>query len=313
MNASINANGKWMGRKWIAKYVVILLAMVVVTARALPPDQEEPQWFSMHLTDAYISLDAEAEKETDASNNGSGKISSQRLYLSPAVGVGTVGSIYHPDLFEFSLRAEPGYVYQQTGVAGATSRQNGFLQSYDFSGTALQLKPYSTTIFASAGHDVYEYDFFNSVVANQETWGFNTGYRAGPVPVTINFQDSHQDINGLSEDTTFDQTQPQPARAQRPGSGDNTDFTYLYGDYSQSAGGGASDTSSYNQVNVTDVEHFGKSTLNSTLLFDQLTDSQNLASRGFEHHAQSEWWSIRRISTAPMYTPSPTMTMTCRQ
>jgi len=280
MKASFYAGWRWLGRRWREKWLVPL-AMAAATARAQPPEQEEPRWFSLHLSDAYLSLDSEAEQETDNSSHGGGKITSQRLYLAPSVGLGAIGSIYHPDLFAFTLKAEPGYVWQQTGVAGVNNTQNSFLQSYDFSGTALQLKPYSTTFFANAGHNTYQYDFFNTVVADQRTWGINTGYREGPVPVTIAFQDSHQDINGLSENTTFDQTSLNlHAHNDRNGS-DATDLTYLYGQYGQTVGGGSgfSDTSSYHQVNLTDAEHFGKSTLNSTLLFNQLLDSQNLASR----------------------------------
>ena len=267
---------------------LILAVAATSTARSQSAEQQEPRWFSMRWTDAYISLDAQGEQETVSSTQGGSATTTRRLYLAPSIGLGALGSVYHPDLFAFSLRAEPGYVWQQTGTPGALNTQNSFLQSYDFSGTVLQLKPYSTGVFANASHDIQEYDFFNSVVADQQTWGLNTGYRAGPVPVTLTYQDSHQDISGLTENTTFDQTSLNLHAHNDRNQNDATDLTFLHGQYSQmigESGDSFHDSSSYQQVNATDIEHFGKSTLSSSLLYNGLT-SQNIPSQSVTPSAE---------------------------
>ena len=156
---------------WREWRLAALLLFLVSKARALPPPEQEPQWLSFNLTDWYLSVDAEGEQDTVTSANGGSSITNRRIYVAPAIGLAGAGSIYHPDLFGFSLKAEPGYIWQETGPPGQMSKENDVLQSYDFTGTLLQLKPYATTVFANASHNVYSYDFFNSAVMDQQTWG----------------------------------------------------------------------------------------------------------------------------------------------
>jgi hypothetical protein len=262
-------------RKRYAGYLLALTAAVF--ARGQEPDQEEPRWMSLHWTDAYLTVNSEYEQESSGSSQ-SQNFESRRIYIAPAIGIGAMGSIYHPDLLTYSLRAEPGYVYQQIGSPGNMSSQNSILQSYNFTGTLLQLKPYSTELFANASHDIQEYDFFNSVVADQQTWGVSSGYRTGPAPTTISYQNSHQDISGLTANSIYDQSTVNLHSHSDRNNANSSDLTWQYGSFSQTSGqdGGTEvDNNSYHQVVATDSEHFGKATLNSTVTYSDLEASQS--------------------------------------
>jgi hypothetical protein len=249
----------------------IAVALITSLPVRSQPEPEEPKWITLQPNGGFVSVDVEAEQESSSSKTSPGTLTTRRLYVAPSIGVGALGSIYHPDLLSYSLNIAPGYVYQATGLPGAMTSSSEFLQSYSVTGTILQLKPYSTTLFANAGHDILEYDFFNSVIADQRTWGANSGFREGPVPFTFSFQDSHQTINGLWQDTTYDQTTFNVHAHNDREQNATSDLTFLYGQSRQETGGGSPfvDSNSYSQVYATDTEYFGKNSLYSTIIYNQ--------------------------------------------
>jgi hypothetical protein len=220
----------------------------------------------------YITMDTEVEDVSYTTKSGGGATDTQRLYLAPAIGIGWDYFIYHPDLLTFSLLAEPGYNWQQYNYAGATSQQNDLLLNGNLTATLLQLKPYATTFNYSRSHEEYQYDFFNSATEDVQNWGMNAGYREGAVPVTVSFEHSTTDSSGLSLDSTTEQT---TLSLQAQSSRRNEDFTslnYQFSQYDSSstyASDNFKDSSMTHYVTLTDIEHFGKSTLNSSLNYNE--------------------------------------------
>lgn len=230
----------------------------------------------------YVDLNVEAEQT--AETGGSSQSTYQRLYVAPTVGIGWDYFLYHPDLMTFSLLAEPGYVWQTSGSAQNPSQENDLLLNGSINATLLQLKPYASTVFASSSHDTHQYDFFNTVVEDVQSFGGTTGYREGAVPFTVSFQKSLNNSSGFAYNSTSDQTMLNLHAVNERRFGDNTDLTYQYQNstWDQSSLGTASSSSSHD-VTLTDAEHFGKSTLNSSLLYNQsdysgaTSDNLNLA------------------------------------
>jgi len=144
----------------------------------------------------------------------------------------------------------------------------------------LHLKQYSTTIFATATHNTQDYDFFNSVIEDTQSYGVNTGYRTGPVPVTLSFIQTHRDTSGFNYDTISDQSNLDlHARNERKAE-DFTDLSYQFSQYdstTSTTGEHFHDSNTFHYVTLNDLEHFHSSTLNSTLLYDH-TDSSDLTS-----------------------------------
>jgi hypothetical protein len=226
----------------------------------------------------YISLDAEVEQVNSKSNGGT--TDTRNIYLAPTVGIGWDSYIYHPDLLTFSLLAEPGYTWQQLVLDGAASRQNSLLLNGNFTATVLQAKPYATILSYNRAHEDYHYDFFNSATVDAQSWGVTSGYREGPVPVDFSFQQSTRDSSGISLNGQTDQTtfnfHAQNARLND----DLTDLTYQFSQYGSStsyASQNFTDSSTTHYATLTDAEHFGKNSLNTSVNYNR-QDEQGVSS-----------------------------------
>src|SRR5208283_445700 len=215
-------------------------------------------------------------------------------YLAPAIGVEAMGSVYHPNLFAFDMAAEPGYAYQKIVNVGAgssgSSTENTYLQTYHGSGTFFRTMPFATTFSATAGHETQQYDFFNQATVDTQGYGVSTGYHSGPVPVTLSYQQSHEDSTSIGQETILDQkTLDFHARNERTDR-DSTDVTYHYGEDDYTVKNGQNvfpNDSSYQLATLVDSEHFGQDNrygLSTTLTYNEL-ESANLPSQTFNAHS----------------------------
>jgi hypothetical protein len=228
-------------------------------------DQPQPSLTLPHLK--YFDLDVEAEQT--GSTGGGTQSTYQRIYVAPTVGIGWDYYLYHPDLMTFSLLAEPGYAWQSSGSPQNMSQENDLLLNGDFHANILQLKPYASTVFATATHDTRQYDFYNTLVEDVQTYGLTTGYREGAVPFSITFEKSTSDSSGFAYNSTSDNTSINLHAVNERGHGNNTDLTYQYQDWTWNQAQGTSSSSASHNATLTDAEHFGsKMTLNSTLLYN---------------------------------------------
>jgi hypothetical protein len=287
------------------------LALLVLAAGAARSSAQSAYW-EQPLPDLtmprlkYVDLNVEAEQS--GTSGGGSQMTYQRLYVSPTVGIGWDYFLYHPDLLTFSLLAEPGYVWQSYGSSQSMSQENDLLLNGSINATLLQLKPYASTVYASSSHDTRQYDFFNTVVEDVQTFGATTGYREGAVPFTVSFQKTMNNSSGFTYNSTSDQTMLNLHAVNERSRDNNTDLTYQYQDstWNQSTLGGGSSSSTHD-VTLTDAEHYGKSTLNSSLMLDQsdysgtTADSVNLAlNLSVEHtpHLRSFYdYGVARYST----------------
>lgn len=251
-----------------------IISILIVTLAAAGYDlPEEPRWLTIRPSESYLSLDAEGQLQTSSAGSG-GSTTAQQIYLAPAIGIGFDGSVYHPDLLSFSLRPEFQYVWQQTRFDnGQPGEVTSWLPDGTGTFTLLQTKPYFTTFSLSGAHDIHQYDFFNSATEDFRLWSVNTGYRTGPVPVTVGFQQSELDSDDLSQHSVFNQTTLNLHAHSDRADNNMTDLSYQYGQFDReltSSGQTFQDNSDYQYLTLTDQEHFGKSSLNSTLLYNQM-------------------------------------------
>ena len=254
---------------------VVLLALAAGAARSWaqsdyleqpPPPLTVPQL-------KYIDLNIEAEQSS--SSGGSSHISYQRLYVAPTVGIGWDYFLYHPDLLTYAILAEPGYVWDESGSAGSSSKQSELLLNGSLNATLLQLKPYATTLFANASHNTSQINFYNSVVQDVTGFGGVTGYREGPVPFLVTFQKTTCDTTGFAYDSSSDQTALNLHAQNARSNGNNTDLTYQYQNMTWSTSMGNADTTESHYLTVNDEEHFKKSAFDTRLLFNQSDDANS--------------------------------------
>ena len=149
----------------------------------------------------YLETDVEAERAVyDSTQGGIGREQVTRLYVSPRIGISWDYFLYHPYLLNWWTLFEPGYVWRQQTFSG---RKNS-VQEFEMNGSAtvnvLQAKPYATTLTYHQSHDNIHYDFFTPATVDSLGWGAASGYREGPVPFNVSFQQTHENSSA------FDQT-----------------------------------------------------------------------------------------------------------
>jgi hypothetical protein len=244
-----------------------------------PGYQQNPRWGDFVPTLKYIKTDVEAEQDVSSGSGGSQQ-KTERLYVAPAVGIGWDSYIYHPYLLTYSLLFEPSYVWQESGSPGQMSQTEMLSLNGSLSANLLQAKPYATTITYNRSRDEVKYDLFNSATVDSQGWGVASGYVQGPVPVTVSFQQSQQDSTSIGQNSTTDQTTVN-LRARNERTKENaTDLNYQFGQFNRQtdiSSSSYSSENSYQNVTLTDMEHFRKSTLRSTILFNDI-ESQNSSS-----------------------------------
>ncbi|TAL05968.1 MAG: hypothetical protein EPO07_02695 [Verrucomicrobia bacterium] len=240
--------------------------------------REDPLWSEFVPRLRYLKMDVEAERSTYASKLAGGAgFDSQRLQLTPGLGIGWNNYLYHPSLFTFSILAEPGYTLEQVTGSGYNYNRDAILVNGLFKGILLQEKPYATTVSYSRSHDDFHYDFFNSTTADSQGWGVVTGYREGPVPVLLTFDQSSTDTLDASRETLQDSISLKLHARNERTKQSVTDLNYQFSDQAYDSRyklASFSTESSYHNVSITDMEHFGRGSLSSMLRYNNVSTTQ---------------------------------------
>ena len=268
-------------RRWLALLMLLSVSPNAPAQYADLWDAEEQAARSPWLpTFKYINMDVEAERD-NFNSAGNGQQNNERLYLSPSIGMEWDYYIYHPYLFTYSALFEPAYVLRYDGPTTAVQRTEEFMLDGKFSATLLQLKPYATTFTYNRNYGEVQYDIFNSALVDSQGYGVGTGYREGPVPVSVSFQQTHDDSTGFNQTAITDQTTLDVHARNERGPNTGTDFNYQFGKFDRDLNADGTlypSENTYQHASIMDSEQFERSTLKSTLLFYDL-DSSGSASQ----------------------------------
>jgi hypothetical protein len=231
----------------------------------------------------YIKTEVEVERDSFRSSTGTNRFDSGRLYVAPALGIGWNNYIYHPYLLTYSALFEPGYTFLNAGPAGATRETQELTLDGHLTANLLEIKPYGLTLNYNHSHGEIKYDLFDSALVDSQGWGVAGGYREGPVPVTVSFNQSHEDSAGFNQNTTSDETMINLHARNERQKENATELTYQYGVFEREIAASKAryrSANSFQYLSLMDLEHFQKSTLRSTLLFYDIesagSSSQNL-------------------------------------
>src|SRR5579884_707366 len=219
----------------------------------------------------YINTDIELEKDSFSSSLG-GRQPLERLYVLPSFGLQWDGYVYHPYLLTYSALFEPGYLIRLEGPPNAIVRSDELMLNGKFSANLLSIKPYATTLTYDHNYGEVKYDIFNTEIVDSQSYGMTTGYRDGPVPVTLSFQQTHEDSTVFNQTASMDQTLLDLHARNERGQNTVTDVSYESGMFNRDLNAGGveypSDTS-YQRASIFDKEQFDQSSLRSTfLLYD---------------------------------------------
>lgn len=251
--------------------------------------EQAPTWNPPQVR--YLRSEVEMGQVNYQAGNASSE--NQHLNINAGAGIGWDYFLYHPNLFTFSLLGEPGYTWQQFNNGGQASSSEGFMLNGNFNGTLLQSKPYAATVSYARSHDNYQYDFFNSSIMDLERWGMSTGYREGPVPVTVSLQHSQTDSSGLNYNSTMEQTILSLNATSLRKDLDHTELSYQFNTYAGITGksvgsGGYQNEGASHYLLMNDLEHFGKKVLSSSLFFNHL-EMQGTASDSLNLGLDYQW------------------------
>lgn len=236
--------------------------------------EEAPQALRLQLYEAYTELEIEGqmdERSTIGSRN-----QYDYLYIVPSLGLGLRGSVYHPYLLTFRLAPQLGYSWQwlERTPPGDAQHDGRLLQRYHADVTALQKKPYATSLYADQDITYQDFDFFTRARVDSLRLGGSTGYQAGPIPFRLTYAHREEDNTGLltgdrgrKEDTlTFS------ARNDRGKMG-RTEASYQWQEYTTSTEGVPPVEGTSHSLGLTDWESLGTDhwiTLNSVGSFLQM-------------------------------------------
>jgi hypothetical protein len=236
----------------------------------------EFRWMRLRISEASVGVETEGNWEQRSVANSNQKVNQESIYVVPTVGLDMVGSIYHPNLFQYDIKTENGVGWQENTIdlrGGGTRSDVLYLQRYLANATFLKEKPYAVGFTAEKDRTTRDYDFFTRATVDRESYGGRAGYTEGPVPFSISMTHTKEDISGQYRPLSqTDDTLAFSAYNERA-SGDRTDLSYSLNDYTRQETGAYTQDGSQHSASLTDHETFGAKEhlrLNSSLQFNQL-------------------------------------------
>jgi hypothetical protein len=265
---------------------------------------EEPQWFRLRLDDMYTKVNIEGQKERREIRGDTSE--RDYLYIEPALGVGLRGSVYHPNLVEFNLKAEGGASRQEVTLdpPGGTSGSTQFLQRYHGGVTLLRAKPYATSLFAEKDVTYRDFDFFSRARVDIRRIGGDTGYAERSGSVRLSYFRQEEDVTGLrSGNTANDENIIMYNVRKERGKSGHTEFEYRRDEFRREQEGSPTLSGIEHAANLFDTETWGKgdrNRLNSLLLIHRL-DGSTIDTRGMRLQENLESKHSRDLSSNYRY------------
>ena len=161
--------------------------------------EEDIRWMRWRISEVSMGVEVEGDKEQRSVARSNQKLNREWFYVVPTVGLDAQGSIYHPNLLQFDLSTRNGVGWQETrtDVPGGGYRSDPlYLLRYRMNASILKEKPYAVSLHAEKEHNTRNYDFFTRATVDHESYGGRAGYSAGPVPFSLSFRHSVEDIHG---------------------------------------------------------------------------------------------------------------------
>ncbi len=155
------------------------------------PEEVRPLRFDGGLH-GYLEFVAQLRSEKQTSKTGSSNQEWNERIFQEAVRLDTAGSVYHPNLMEFTLGGLFGVQEDSfdgnLGGAPQSGGETGPLFEYDFVGTFFKRKPFPGTIFAHRAQGIEPRAFQSSVETVTNTYGVNWLYLSPKMPTRLTFE-----------------------------------------------------------------------------------------------------------------------------
>ena len=259
-----------------AGLAVVVGAAGAIPLLAAPPSAEAPAPFRFHVEDLYLETDFSADRSREKSGKQSPSTTTDQFELQPLLGMTSGGSVYHPNLLNYHFTVEFGLNWQTTHQS--TRRDTAsteLLQRYHGTITLLSGKPYSTSVSADRDESNRSYDFYKTVQVTSDRYSLQTGYSAGPVPVSLGATHyAENELDPVRPTQTTDDTLTGSAQNTHNNGHGNADLNYTYDKFTRIDGSLSSQTGIRQNIRLADREHCGAQDwiqLNSLLNYNQIT------------------------------------------
>ena len=258
---------------WLGGVVIVAGVVSRLTAEPAP---EVPAPFRFHVEEIYLETDLTAETDQEKSGKKSAPVSTSQLELQPLLGFGAGGSVYHPNLLNYHFNVEFGLNWQSVHQSpGRSTSSTELLQRYHGSLALLSGKPYATSLAADRDESTRSYDFYRTVQVNRERYSVQTGYAAGPVPVSVGATHSEEhELDPVRPTQTTDDTLAVTAHNAHNAGRGNADFNYTYDQFTRVDDHFSTQSGVRQYINLTDHERYGAKDwiqLNSILNYNLLS------------------------------------------
>lgn len=170
----------------------------------------EPEWLRFRITQVSLGAYSEGQFESAEFRNSDTRVTNNRFFIGPLLGLNFEGSIYHPSFLSYRVASEGafGWTWTTTQVEGqskTTVEERDYLGAFAGSATFLGNKPYATTAYANYDHTFRQYDFFNEVTVDTWRYGVRSGYVADQWSLTGDFFHRSEEEYGFAQRTTMDE------------------------------------------------------------------------------------------------------------
>ncbi|MCE9615278.1 MAG: hypothetical protein K8T26_13485 [Lentisphaerae bacterium] len=234
------------GRSLPSSRVPLALALLLLPGvapaqnyRARYARVEEPALFKYQLYGLEAGAQAQHLHQVSSFRDSDNRATYDRSYVTPSIGAGTIGSIYHPDFIKFDLWGQAAYGWgEEESDTGDTITRNQISHFERFRARmdVLADKPLNGTAKASYGRSYRDYDFFTRTTVETLGYGAQLRYRAPTISSGLSY--SHSDENETNTQTPSSTRQDlvtYSAQTFRRHGGSALNYSYTESDFSGAA------------------------------------------------------------------------------
>lgn len=186
-------------RAMVVGMLAAMTAGPAVAQRGAPPRQD-PSW--LRIDDWSGDVFAKSRYRSDSKELvGGRKITETDWMYETGLNLFSRGSMYHPNLMEWSAGAEVGYSDQTISADGDDKHSNGVLYGYNFDALLFKEKDVSGRVYADQTKDTVDRSFARAVDLDRQRQGFEVRTR-GDLPMLFQYEhlSEHQDTGSVIDD-----------------------------------------------------------------------------------------------------------------
>lgn len=197
--------GECLARKGLALALAMQIAIGPLTGCRAPAGGERSDTKTVRVDDFRKQLEftARTRDQKQTSKVGAGDTKSKEREFEEAVRLEADGSVYHPNLLEYSIAGLFGLLQHdfESEFDGRkrTSGDDGDVLEFDLEGRWLKKKTYPGTVFARRSRNLEPRAFLSSLETTTTNYGFNWQYVDPKMPTSLQYNSTDVKLDPLDD------------------------------------------------------------------------------------------------------------------